>query len=282
MRVFVTGGSTVFNGAPLSNAIPGQIESDLGQKGFRNARVYNFGIVGAVSGQELALLTHKLVDYHPDIVISYGGGNDIHEPYQYDPRPGFPGNFARLQLVAELLRHELGFRSALASQIFRSRLISRVLAVRAQEIRVPLGPLRKSAGYRTPAWEDAIIEAYRNNLHRACRLGHAFGFKFYAVLQPLIVQKSPLAQAELKLKFGDSDFAAYLRRQHDRATAAFRRLQAHDGSDGICRFVDLSQIFAHDPRNLFWDFIHVNNDGNATIAAAISADLTKSFLAHAP
>ncbi|MGA8418951.1 MAG: hypothetical protein WB691_04175, partial [Pseudolabrys sp.] len=60
LRIVVIGGSTVFNGAPLEKTIPGQIESELRNRGFSGAKVYNFGIVAAVSGQELALLTHLL------------------------------------------------------------------------------------------------------------------------------------------------------------------------------------------------------------------------------
>jgi hypothetical protein len=48
----------------------------------------------------------------------------------------------------------------------------------------------------------------------------------------------------------------------------------------MCRFVDLSQIFANDPRSLFWDFSHVNNDGNATIGAAIAEGLARTLLAR--
>jgi lysophospholipase L1-like esterase len=278
LRIFVTGGSTVVFGAPLANTIPGLIESDLSKKEFPNAKVYNFGIIGAVSGQELALLTHKLVDYHPDIVISYGGGNDLHEPYQYDPRPGYPSNFLRLQMAADLLSDQLDFRSALASQVFRSQLIARILKPRAQEIRAPLGPARKSVGYRTPAWERKIIDIYRANLHHMCRMSRAFDFRFYAVLQPSIFQKAHLSAAESRLVFGDADFASYMRRQHDRAASAYKQLQIDDGADGKCRFLDLSQIFDNDPRNLFWDFIHINNAGNRTVAAAIADDLAPSFL----
>jgi hypothetical protein len=143
-----------------------------------------------------------------------------------------------------------------------------------------MGVLREVADYRTPEWESAIIEEYSNNLHRMCRLGRAFSFRFYAVLQPMIFQKSPLSDMELALKFGDADFTSYMWRQHDRVVTAFRRLQAGNGMDGTCRFVDLSQIFANDPRNLFWDFIHVNNDGNATIASAIATDLVNSILSR--
>src|SRR5262249_14431265 len=117
-----------------------------------------------------------------------------------------------------------------------------------------------------------------NNLHRMCQLGRAFNFKFYGVLQPLIFQKSPWSDTETKLKFGDAHFASYMQSQHDRAAGVFHRLQVIDGADGACYFVDLSHIFPNDPRSLFWDFIHVNNDGNATIASAIAADLANSFL----
>jgi lysophospholipase L1-like esterase len=273
VRIFVLGGSTVFNGAPLAKTIPSQIEFELLRRGFSGAKVYNFGIVAAVSGQELALLTHLLVDYHPDIVISYGGGNDFHSPYQYDPRPGFPFDFITLQVGAQALARGLDLRSALTSQLFRSRVIALIFAPRGQEIRLPMRALRTAVGYGTPEWENAIIEEYSNNLHRMCQVGRSFNFRFYAVLQPLIFQKSPLSNTERELKFGDADFASYMRRQHDLAVIAFHRLQSDDGREGTCRFVDLSQIFVNDPRGLFWDFIHVNNDGNTTIASAIATDL---------
>jgi len=151
--------------------------------------------------------------------------------------------------------------------------IALIFAPREQEIRLPLGEMRGMVGYRTPEWESAIIDEYSNNLYRMCQLGRAFNFKFYAIFQPSILQKSPLSDAERKLKFGDSEYASYMQRQHDRVVAAFRQLQSGDGRDGTCRFVDLSQIFVNDPRGLFWDFFHLNNDGNATIASAIAANL---------
>ena len=97
LRIFVLGGSTVFNGAPLPKSIPGQIGSELRQRGFSGATAYNFGVVSSVSGQDLALLTHLFADYSPSLVISYGGGNDIISPYQYDPRPGFPTTLLRFK-----------------------------------------------------------------------------------------------------------------------------------------------------------------------------------------
>src|SRR5215831_3614315 len=47
LRIFVIGGSSIFNGAPLSKTIPGWIESELRNRGFSRAKVHNFGIVAA-------------------------------------------------------------------------------------------------------------------------------------------------------------------------------------------------------------------------------------------
>jgi hypothetical protein len=146
LRILVLGGSTVFFGAPLAKTIPGQIESELVRRGISRATVYNFGAVSFVSGQELALLTHLLVDYEPDVVISYGGGNDLHTPYQYDPRPGFPFDFITLPTGTRALAGELDVRSALASQLFKSRLITPIFAPRLQEIRLPMHTLRMEVG----------------------------------------------------------------------------------------------------------------------------------------
>ena len=107
-----------------------------------------------------------LVDYAPDVVISYGGGNDLHSPYQYDPRPGFPFDFITLQIGTRALAGTLDLRSALASQLFRSRFIALIFSQRLQEIRLPMGALRICVGYGTPDWENSIVEAYINNLYR--------------------------------------------------------------------------------------------------------------------
>jgi hypothetical protein len=216
LRIFVLGGSTAFNGAPLAKSIPGQIETELRRRGFSGATVYNFGIVSAVSGQELALLTHMLVDYAPDVVISYGFGNDVISPYQNDPRPGFPLNFVALQIGTQALAGRLDLRTALASQLFRSRVIALAFSVRDQEIRLPMGELRDAVGYGTPEWEAAIVRAYSDNMHRMCQLGRAFNFKIYAVMQPLIFQKSPLSDLETKIPYGDAAHASYLSRQYKR------------------------------------------------------------------
>jgi hypothetical protein len=107
-----------------------------------------------------------------------------------------------------------------------------------------------------------------------CRLSQAFNFNFYEIMQPMIFQKSPLSEVEAKITYGDEAHAAYVRREYQRGTEAVTQLQTRDGVTGAsCRFIDLTQIFANDKRTLFWDLIHLNNEGNATVGAAIAAEL---------
>src|SRR5262249_45528181 len=160
VRIFVLGGSSVYNGAPLARNIPSQLESELLHHGFFEARVYNFGIVSAVSGQELALLTHLLVDYTPHVVISYGCGNDFLSPYQSHPRPGFPFDFVTLQIGTKALAGSLDLRSALANQFFRSRAIALIFSPGPKKIRFPMSALPTAVGYGPPQWEHAIIDTY--------------------------------------------------------------------------------------------------------------------------
>ena len=87
------GGSTIVTGGLLEDTVPAAIEAHLQLNGLPQARVYNFGVVSFVSGQELSLLVHRLIDLKPDLVITYDGGNDIFESWFYDPRPGYPFNF---------------------------------------------------------------------------------------------------------------------------------------------------------------------------------------------
>src|SRR5262249_746654 len=79
-RIFIVGGSTVFNGFPEEYSIAGALQVLFDRRGPSNVKVYNYGIVSSISRQHLMLLLDKLIDLKPDLVIAYGGGNDVMEP----------------------------------------------------------------------------------------------------------------------------------------------------------------------------------------------------------
>src|SRR5579862_2605935 len=89
-RIAVLGGSTVLNGDP---PLPALLESLFQQAGRTDVRVYNFGVAASILRMDLARFVFQVASYAPDLVIFYGGGNDIGMPFQADPRPGNPPNF---------------------------------------------------------------------------------------------------------------------------------------------------------------------------------------------
>jgi lysophospholipase L1-like esterase len=272
-RVIVLGGSAVFYGSPLANTIPGQLERLFHEDGARRLRVYNFGVLGYKSGEELALLLHTVTDYSPDLVIAYDGANDIHEPYFYDPRPGYPYNFPSLEEGLRRMRYPLSWTS-IASALRKSQLFRTFFEKRLVEQILNMGELRRESGYGTGPWEEAVISAYLGNIDRMCSVAAGFGFKLEVFLQPIVHLKTPLLGVEKPWEaFGGDPFRQYILRQYARARSGFVDLQAAHSADDRCRFHDVSLAFTDHAQERYWDYVHVNNDGNRHIATAIYADL---------
>lgn len=55
--------------------------------------VKNFSCSSSNHRQHMHLILEILPKYNPDIIVFYGGYNEIIQPSMYDPRPGYPYNF---------------------------------------------------------------------------------------------------------------------------------------------------------------------------------------------
>jgi lysophospholipase L1-like esterase len=268
-RIMMIGGSTVLGGVPLSNSIPSQIELQFHIAGFTRARVYNFGVVSYQSGQELSLLLHTLTDYRPDFVIVYDGGNDIWQPYKYDPRPDYPFNFVVFEEGFDRMR---GKRQSpaqwISRQLHQSRMIRIFSNQRLTETVLPVKQLQKQYGYGSPEWEREIVDAYIGNLGKMCKLAVGFDFRILIILQPVVHFKTPLIGREKRL-LGTETFQLYIRRQYERTRTRFADLANHYRQSENCRFLDLSRVMEGYPRETYWDFIHQDNAGHRFLAERI-------------
>jgi len=275
-RIVVLGGSTVFLGSTSADTIPARLERLLHEGGRTDVEVFNFGVVSYVSGQDLMMLLHRVADLSPDMVIAYGGGNDIFTPFGYDPRPGYPYNFFMVEDAIATARgtNSWDLLSALAA---RSALVS---LTRGQPLTTgtgdPLTRLREQVGYRSAGWEDRVVATYIGNLEKMAALAQGFGFKLAAVLQPMLHFKTPHVGRESQF-VGDADFSDYLDRQYDRTRKAYVDLEQRHGGGG-CHFIDISLCLRDCNRELYWDLIHTDNEGNGLIARAIKAALRERGL----
>jgi lysophospholipase L1-like esterase len=264
-RIVVLGGSAVFGSGASSDAatFPALLQAVLHARGRREVEVVNAGAPAYVSGQELARLIYEIMDLEPDVVIVYDGFNDLNSPLLFDPRPGYPSNFAWLEQSV----HFNSFRTLVA---YRARLAvqSSGLGFWARRLRgardgvVPSGP----------AVDADIIETYRRNLDRMVSVMRARGIRAVCVFQPTLLARRQRTAAE-------DAVVAYMERRHPGYTARFAGLQpraveamrAVAAARGV-PFVDLSGLFDGSTETIFIDTAHVTDRGNALIAERLGPE----------
>ncbi len=79
-RIFVVGGSTTFSIRALSDnhTIPGYLQQKFNEFSIdKKIEVINAGIPAITSTDELHLITSKIIEFEPDLIIIYDGFNDV-------------------------------------------------------------------------------------------------------------------------------------------------------------------------------------------------------------
>ncbi len=258
-RVIVLGGSTVFMGHP---PVPRLLQYQFEKEGCREVKVYNFGVVSSVSGMELARLLFEAVDYAPDLIISYSGFNDIDEPFVADPRPGYPFNFMVYEsnpvLESDIKSYPLFTLTAYGSNLARY-----FFPGYFQKKFVRIDDLREEAGYGTPPWRKEIARTYVQNMVKSQKVARAFGADFLAVFQPALYFKDRVSDEEKNLLAAGSEAerknSLAIRDLVRTAAAAAQREQA-------LNFVDLSDIFDEEARQVFKDRVHLIPQARPVVA----------------
>lgn len=104
-RIAIVGGSAVYTAGPpykikgeyLNHSLIGILAKLMRERlpGLANKKLtfINGGIPSAVSGQELAQLTHYVIPMNIDLLVVYDGFNDFYTPFDYDRRPGYPYDY---------------------------------------------------------------------------------------------------------------------------------------------------------------------------------------------
>lgn len=256
IRVFLVGGSTVFNGEP---PIATLMEGEFATRGWNQVRVYNYGVLSAVSGMELTRIVHEIVDLEPDLVVMYDGANDYHHPRHWDPRPGYPFNFVAYEsnplIESDVHSYPSWLMFAYGSNLFRV-LAPALFTERFASLR----QLRDSVGWGAEEWKDSIATIYVRNLVKARVVSEAFGARFVAFFQPTLYFKRQLTTEETAfINDEERDFALQMReRIRRRMAAASAQTGAH--------LVDLSDAFAQTTTWVFTDRTHVRQSAKRPIA----------------
>lgn len=274
VRVFVVGGSTVFEGDP---SLPALLEESLHERDHSGVRCFNYGVLSSVSGQELARVVFEVADHQPDLVVMFNGANDLTSPVQYDPRPGYPYNF----LIEEnnpLLRRDVSSYPTWTLFAYGSHLLRILFPGYFAERFAGLESLREDAGYLTPEWRDQIAQGYVVNLVKTQRVAQAFGADFLAVFQPLVFFKEILGPREQEIAAPLEGFGNMARDLRFRTRLALDEARRRNG----LAMQDLSGVFDGVEDDVFYDFVHVTEEGKRILAEAMAEEIAPRLGSERP
>ncbi|AUN98416.1 hypothetical protein C0V70_09925 [Bacteriovorax stolpii] len=240
-RVIVLGGSTVhFNKVD----IPRYIEAAAHKEAIgKNLKAYNFGIASSVSQQDLVRLVTDVIEYDPDLVIHYGGGNDVFAVV--DPRVNYPHRFSLYEKKVwegQSVREYPFFHSILlGSQIYRDLFTE---DIKKRDF--------ADSGFATPAanqTEELRLWAYTQNMEIMNHISQSFGINFLSVIQPMVYFKKN-AGSEVEKSFLQN--TEQVNTQEER-----RRNILFTFSHKKFPYADCTGIYDESKEEVFRDYIHL-------------------------
>jgi lysophospholipase L1-like esterase len=282
--ILLLGGSTIYNSeVPDEYTVASQLSAILSKwQGHRYVTI-NAGVTSASSVQEIERLKMELkAGLRPDIVISYGGVNDVLQGVYFGNPDGVMfDNSKRAPAVVES-----GLKSRLKALMPES-LLEAYRKVRAtvsgKHIYQAIMAQRRNEGAReTPGHlkdeqriQDLVKRTkgkYFENMLEGHNLARSSGFQFISVVQP------HMYSTQYANNYADIRLAEELEaRRLPMADVAFRR--AHPGLQKAVKELRDQGVAAHDcsaillsrTSNIFLDSHHVNAAGNKIIACALAS-----------
>lgn len=214
----------------------------------------------------------------PDLIIFYDGGNDIMDPFCWDPRPGYPFNFMAYEnnpiFKPEIEAYPFWSMVGLGSQIVRKFFFNYYKDEFFNQAK-----LRIQAGYLSLDWKKKIARTYTENHLKAYLLSRAVGAQFIGYFQPIYFYKNRLHPNEWHPPSDQKLAPEYTKevRELIRQELASLREKYPD-----FMFEDLSELFVDNDQKIFVDYIHPVQSGMQMVADRIVKDLEEKKLIRQP
>ncbi|MGH1590630.1 SGNH/GDSL hydrolase family protein [Methylobacterium phyllosphaerae] len=266
LRVFVVGDSTMVEGHTIADTVPGLLEAALRRTHGAGARVYNFGAISACLNQMTALITMRLADLQPDVILVVGGATDIFQPWSFDPRPGIPFNHFVTECLAEYLFDPNPSVMEAAEFSYEDM---------QEEIFNRLHNLRTLLQWQSEPWEWEVVRQFELSAKRLARLSRGVDAPIRFILQPSVIRKTILVGAEQKA--ASKDFLKYLDQQYGRFERVLRDLAESPLIRPGFAVRDMGRVFENEQREIFTDIVHYTVEGRERVAEALAVEVTEAL-----
>ncbi len=169
---FFKSGNTTLKIAFFGGSTGEQLNEEYLNKKFKeyfkqDVELRNLSCTSSNHRQHLHMILEILPKYNPDIIVFYGGVNELTQPLWYDPRPGYPYNFY-YKAETSPLKQFLIENSALISTLeYRKRNITHFTK------------LVKEYKPNSEEWWNDIIYKYFETLDLANKVAGTLNSNFY-------------------------------------------------------------------------------------------------------
>ena len=289
-RIIIVGGSTAFGGGVANND---ETIASILERLNPSYEVINAGVVGFLSGQELAYIVTELVDYHPRIIIAFDGWNDLFLQWYHTswfPKQkekdemGYNSPFLYFHIEKKLIDNyntqvELlsSFRRFFNAAVDKSLILS--------WLREKVKKLKQWVAYRkgfnkediekkrsgSDGYFDKILDSYTNKLKKMNDFCYSQHIKFIVVFQPELGLKVNKNSEEQKLlanyKLGSDRYAKEFPVLYKQFIERSKDILKKNGIDYID--INSNAEFTNNRTTLFIDVVHTNKNGNEIIAKII-------------
>ncbi len=247
-NIYFFGGSTAWGeGARDDYTIPSHMARILHEEGY-HARVVNYGQTGYVGTQDMIIFELQLaLDNVPDVAVFYQGFNDMLSAYEQ----GMSG-------LPYYENHRI-------SDFYAGRLLKD-----GQLVLIPPPATIEDFDYSPVALEgggaEEIVARYLANVRIIRAIAAEYGVDVIFVWQPALFYKDTLTGAEPSIRAEVDVITPGFAELYSEANNILRLRIADENIEDI---VVISDLFTDDGREIFHDRVHVNEEGNFTIAEAI-------------
>jgi lysophospholipase L1-like esterase len=271
LRVVFLGGSTAFgygvsHDDAVYSAVVERLLREAPELSGRTVEVWNAGVVGYCSAQELVLFTTKIADYRPDLVVLLDGYNDF--------------NYGRLMVpgtreILPPLFYDVDKRLADGTRAWLAVLRESALFRRFEEIgrkwRDPVSPFHRVND------NVAVASAqYRKNLDKLARVARAFGAQVVLAPQPEVFHRHgtiPADEQKLRAKLDEWGYGKVATGQY----GAYVEQAAAVAQEHGLVFVDTRSAFDALDAAVFTDAAHLTDGGNEALARFLVPKLLEAI-----
>jgi len=262
-RIIVIGGSVAWGtGASCNETVWTKVLEDSlnqmnNQSSMINYQVLNAGCSGYISFQELILLENKLLDFQPDLVIILDGWNDIYYSslipekdyknnefhYTHQLRHFYQSSFI-MQVFAIIKNHSNFF-------ILLNRFIDYLVYHSAQEPEI--------------FFHEKGINNYIKNLEHIAAILKSKNIPFYIFLQPYIGFSPELSKE-------GAEIISLFKQRNKTIKELLIRTENHIINNNHLKnhFISfLSDFKSSSQINIWFDHIHLNDEGQKVLASKI-------------